>query len=158
MKPTLESRRLIELANTLGLETQVKQSDLSNSRYITITNPVTGTSITVRISNHRQAPIYRQKLDLEIGDHNGANSPETRTPKVLRQLISLSQRYNRKQEILADWAKQAEQEEIQAEAEADTVRTQRILFRQSTIALKTANAPRNHRPGHPPKKRRNRRP
>ena len=108
MKPALEARKLVQLATTMGLETKVTKSNLSNSHYLTITNPADNTTIKVRISNHDQVPAYQQKFDLEIGNHHKANCPETHSPKVLKKLVNLSGEHHQTDAILSEWAKMAE--------------------------------------------------
>ena len=120
MNPALETRKLVQLATTMGLETKVTKSNLSNSHYLTITNPADNATIRVRISNHDQVLMYQQQFDLEIGNHRKANCPETHSPKVLKKLVNLSGEHHQTDAILdailSEWAKIAEQSTPSSEA------------------------------------------
>ena len=138
MNPALEAQKLVTLAATLGLETDVRTSNLSNSHYLTIWNPQDNTAIQVRISNHEQVPLYYQKFDLEIGDHHRANCPETHSPKLLKKLTKLSQQPHQTDTILSEWARSAEHT-----AQTTLTKAARRNTAEAQLASQTADTIRN---------------
>ena len=107
MKPAAETRRLVQLAQDLGLETQVKKSNASNSHYVTLVHPRNRASLRIRISNHARCGPSPNTVDLEIGNHRQATAPHTMTPYVITRISQVSGLPNKADRLLREWNSQA---------------------------------------------------
>lgn len=118
MNPATEARKLVQLANDLGLEANIKRSNLSNSHYVTIFNTSTMNIMEARISNHSQWRSYYHHVDIEIGQHEEAHATATRTPRVLREIANFAEEQDQIPTILEQWKEDTERAKLDGHNEA----------------------------------------